>query len=102
MLAAKDYLAQTYPYWNRTGGRDHLFYFGHDEGACFVPHEIKRAVILTHWGRMHANEIPVSSSAFEGDNYDNRCALEGGGPSTPHSALSLSVLFRRITIMLFL
>ena len=71
VLEAKDYIAATYPYWARRAGRDHLWYFGHDEGACFAPHEIRESILVTHWGRMHSLPLPVSSSAFEGDNYDN-------------------------------
>lgn len=42
-----------HPYWNRTGGADHLWLFAHDEGACWAPSEVyERSIILTHWGRM--------------------------------------------------
>ena len=41
-----------HPYWNRTGGADHIWHFAHDEGACWAPSEIYNAsIILTHWGR---------------------------------------------------
>lgn len=41
-----------HPYWNRTGGSDHIWLFSHDEGACWAPAEIyNSSIILTHWGR---------------------------------------------------
>ena len=51
-LEAKRWLQAAFPYWNRTGGRDHVFLFSHDEGACWAPTEVyENAIILTHWGR---------------------------------------------------
>jgi hypothetical protein len=42
-----------HPYWNRTGGADHIWQFTHDEGACWAPKEVyERSIIITHWGRM--------------------------------------------------
>jgi hypothetical protein len=31
------WVSRELPYWNRTGGRDHLTTFAFDEGACFAP-----------------------------------------------------------------
>ena len=70
MRAAKDALEQVkaLPYWARSGGRDHLFLFSHDEGGCWAPAEIARdAVLLTHWGRTDAH--PDSSSRYMADNW---------------------------------
>ncbi len=39
------------PYWNRTGGRDHIWLISHDEGSCWAPTEIRSSIILSHWGR---------------------------------------------------
>jgi hypothetical protein len=62
-----------YPFWNRTGGRDHVWLFAHDEGACWAPAEVyRRSIILTHWGRADANH--TSNTAFPGDNYSRRWA----------------------------
>ena len=42
-----------HPYWNRTGGADHVWHFAHDEGACWAPTEVYRnSIMLTHWGRL--------------------------------------------------
>ncbi|KAG1664535.1 hypothetical protein FOA52_013002 [Chlamydomonas sp. UWO 241] len=47
----KDWIAQHYPFWNRTGGRDHVWTFTHDEGACWAPNDVAQSIFLTHWGR---------------------------------------------------
>lgn len=31
MLEAKRWVQRHYPYWNRTDGRDHVFFTAHDE-----------------------------------------------------------------------
>ena len=56
-LSALEQLRAEQPYWNASGGADHIFLFSHDEGACWAPHEIARkAILLTHWGRMDLNK----------------------------------------------
>ena len=67
-LELKRHVQQAYPYWNRTGGADHIWLFSHDEGACWAPSEITDAsIILTHWGRKGADL--ASDSAYGPDNY---------------------------------
>ena len=51
LLEAKRWLQHAYPFWNRTGGRDHVWLVSHDEGSCWVPGELRRGTILSHWGR---------------------------------------------------
>ena len=34
-LAALHTIRARFPYWNASGGADHLFLFAHDEGACW-------------------------------------------------------------------
>jgi hypothetical protein len=47
-----------HPYWNRTGGSDHIWHFAHDEGACWAPEEVyAKSVIITHWGRVDADHV---------------------------------------------
>ena len=51
-----------HPYWNRTGGADHIWHFAHDEGACWAPSEIYNAsIILTHWGRLDKDHVSGTS-----------------------------------------
>ncbi|KAG2494841.1 hypothetical protein HYH03_007081 [Edaphochlamys debaryana] len=58
----------THPFWQRRGGRDHVFLFTHDEGACWAPTVLNNSIWLTHWGRMGLNH--TSQSAFLGDRYE--------------------------------
>jgi hypothetical protein len=57
-LDAKRYIQATWPWWNRRQGRDHIWLFSHDEGACWAPTEVyNTSIILTHWGRMDVNHM---------------------------------------------
>jgi hypothetical protein len=49
---AFEHIRTTYPYWDRSGGADHIFTFPHDEGACLAPKEITAAIFVSHWGRL--------------------------------------------------
>lgn len=51
LLEAKRWLETELPYWNRTGGRNHIWLISHDEGSCWAPAEIRSSIILSHWGR---------------------------------------------------
>ena len=56
------YLSHTFPYWNASGGADHLWPFTHDEGACYAPAALSNATLLVHWGRTHLR--PNGSSEY--------------------------------------
>ena len=49
---ALTWIRANHPYWDRSHGRDHLFAFPHDEGACVAPIELQNATLLTSWGRL--------------------------------------------------
>ncbi|PNW76519.1 hypothetical protein CHLRE_11g467660v5 [Chlamydomonas reinhardtii] len=67
-LAAKRWIQQHFPYWDRRGGRDHIWMTNHDEGACYMPTEIyNSSIMLTHWGRLDLNH--TSNTAYGPDNY---------------------------------
>ncbi|KAI8471681.1 MAG: hypothetical protein J3K34DRAFT_506016 [Monoraphidium minutum] len=63
------HVQSAYPYWSRSQGRDHVWLFSHDEGACWAPAEVYRnSIILTHWGRTGADH--TSNTAYPFDNYN--------------------------------
>ncbi|KAJ9511254.1 hypothetical protein QJQ45_017152, partial [Haematococcus lacustris] len=65
MLEVQQWLQKTHPWWDRRGGRDHVWLTPHDEGACWAPRVITdNSIILTHWGRMDANH--TSNTAYGG------------------------------------
>ena len=70
LLEAKRHIEQTYPYWNLSKGKDHIWLANHDEGACWFPSEIyNSSIILTHWGRMELNHS--SGTQYGLDNYSH-------------------------------
>lgn len=60
--ATLNFISRLYPFWNRSGGADHLWPFFHDEGGCYAPAALRRALLLTHWGR--AQPRPNGSSEY--------------------------------------
>lgn len=67
LLDVKRWLQASFPWWDRRGGKDHIWVFAHDEGACWAPNEITPSIWLTHWGRMDIDH--VSNTGFTADNY---------------------------------
>lgn len=67
ILEAYHWIRGHFPYWDRRGGRDHIWFLTHDEGSCLAPAAIKSSIILSHWGRMDANH--TSGTAYGSDNY---------------------------------
>ncbi|KAG2445204.1 hypothetical protein HYH02_008672 [Chlamydomonas schloesseri] len=59
------------PYWNRRGGRDHIWLMAHDEGACWMPKAVyDTSIVLTHWGRLDPDH--TSNTAYLQDNYTSK------------------------------
>ncbi|KAF3507298.1 hypothetical protein F2Q69_00000942 [Brassica cretica] len=59
--SAVDFISESYPFWNRTRGSDHVFVASHDFGACFhamedmaieegIPEFMKKSIILQTFG----------------------------------------------------
>lgn len=59
------WIREKYPYWQRRGGRDHLFAFPHDEGACVAPIELRNATFLTSWGRLQMHPPNATTTMSE-------------------------------------
>ncbi|GAX86293.1 hypothetical protein CEUSTIGMA_g13705.t1 [Chlamydomonas eustigma] len=50
------YISTTYPFWNRTGGKDHFWWMTGDQGACWMPEDLMRNPIkLVHFGLTGSN-----------------------------------------------
>ncbi|MQL79110.1 hypothetical protein Taro_011525 [Colocasia esculenta] len=67
---AYDHIVENYPYWNRTSGRDHIWFFSWDEGACYAPKEIWNSMMLVHWGNTNSKHNH-STTAYWADNWDH-------------------------------
>eukprot|EP00798_Chlamydomonas_sp_ICE-L_P025705 gene25705-11363_t len=57
------WINKTFPYFNRKGGKDHIWLMPHDEGACYAPKEIWPGIVMSHWGRLELNH--TCGSGFE-------------------------------------
>ena len=70
-LAALRWLRESFPFWERRNGTDHIIMATHDEGSCWVPNELRSAILLTHWAPL---DYPrKSKSAWVSDRYSDRC-----------------------------
>ncbi|KAK9819900.1 hypothetical protein WJX72_003779 [[Myrmecia] bisecta] len=55
-LAVLSYVRQQWPYWDRSGGVDHIWLYTYDHGFCGFSHaegavaEVAHSIILSHWG----------------------------------------------------
>ncbi|XP_026413706.1 uncharacterized protein LOC113309491 isoform X2 [Papaver somniferum] len=66
---AYDHIIEQHPFWNRSSGRDHIWSFSWDEGACYAPKEIWNSMMLAHWGNTNSKHNH-STSAYWLDNWD--------------------------------
>ncbi|XP_020104566.1 uncharacterized protein LOC109721384 isoform X2 [Ananas comosus] len=64
-----DHIVEQHPYWNRSSGRDHIWFFSWDEGACYAPKEIWNSTMLVHWGNTNTKH-KHSTTAYWADIWD--------------------------------
>ena len=67
MKSALAYIRAFYPFWNASGGRDHVWMMLHDEGPCFAPRELRTNILLTHYGYWSASPRPWGT--YYDDNF---------------------------------
>ena len=81
-LAAFKWLRRAFPFWDRKNGTDHIIMATHDESSCWVPNELRSAILLTHWAPL---DFPrTSKTAWTPDRYSERYApLSCRLPSSP-------------------
>ena len=82
-VGAHAHVMQSAPYWNRTGGKDHIWTFGYDEGGCFAPAPLWPSLIISHWGNTMTKHNRCTTT-YDADRWDP--------PSDPHTGLPLSSL----------
>ncbi|XP_031488186.1 uncharacterized protein LOC116256114 isoform X1 [Nymphaea colorata] len=116
---AYEHIVDQYPYWNRSSGRDHIWSFSWDEGACYAPKEIWNSMMLVHWGNTNTRHNR-STTAYWADNWDEIPKEERGDhpcfdpdkdivipawkrpdPDSLHSKLWARSLFERQTLFYF-
>ena len=69
-LAALRWIRESFSFWDRRHGADHIIMATHDEGSCWVPNELRSAILLTHWAPL---DYPRKSrSAWVADRYSDR------------------------------
>jgi hypothetical protein len=65
LLRALQHIRREHPYWNASGGRDHVWLMLHDEGPCFCPKQLRSSILLTHYG--YYARTPKSWGTFGDD-----------------------------------
>jgi hypothetical protein len=92
-LAALRWVQQAFPFWNATGGADHLVMATHDEASCWVPNEWRNATLLTHWAPL--NHPRDSRSAWLSDRYSHKydpgCSRTSRSMRCPSTAANVSI-----------
>eukprot|EP00850_Spirogloea_muscicola_P011004 SM000066S20479 [mRNA] locus=s66:617960:624215:- [translate_table: standard] len=76
---ALEHIRSNYTYWDKHGGKDHIWVFPWDEGACMAPRSIWPSILLSHWGntntvhKTHTTAYPsdkwgLINNSFRGDH----------------------------------
>ncbi|KAG2436914.1 hypothetical protein HXX76_006433 [Chlamydomonas incerta] len=52
---AINHIRSRWPFWDRSGGRDHFYFMTGDRGTCHLPRELQdQAIKVVHWGMQRA------------------------------------------------
>jgi len=46
------YVRARWPWWDRSGGRDHVLFMTGDQGACGLGAALTRPIVISHWGML--------------------------------------------------
>eukprot|EP00039_Didymoeca_costata_P014184 m.226521 g.226521 ORF g.226521 m.226521 type:complete len:486 (-) comp15965_c0_seq7:4886-6343(-) len=100
LFSALDYIADEMPYWKRQNGRDHVFVFSHDFGACFTYNEedtykeerqqsmkaLQNSILLQYLGDLRSNcfrtrkDIVIPPLITAKELLEKNGGLNGNGP----------------------
>ncbi|CAI7857568.1 unnamed protein product [Closterium sp. NIES-53] len=77
---ALEHIRSAYPFWNRTQGRDHIWSFPWDEGACSAPKDVFNGIMLSHWGNTMAAHNHSTTAYLLDSWHDIPPSLRGRHP----------------------
>jgi hypothetical protein len=109
MLEAKDWVAQHYPFWNASGGADHVFMTFYDFGPCMehevikaaergVPDQLNKSIFLTPYGSHAHSKVSKACSAKRNVVVPPLTAAEAFHPlASPSPNKTIYVYFRGST-----
>jgi len=72
-----DYLKHAHPYWNRSEGRDHVFFLTTDRGGCWKSWATQNSIIISYLG------FPASEAYF---GFEDRLRWPRKGPNRRNNA----------------
>ncbi|KAL4426069.1 hypothetical protein ABPG77_007865 [Micractinium sp. CCAP 211/92] len=90
LLEAFHWVQSHFPYWDRRGGRDHIWLVTFDEASCYVPAAIRASIILSQWGRKDLNH--TTGTGYWEDEYSNEFQhpqVDALGPAGCHARCTL-------------
>ena len=110
VYSALDYISQEFPFWKLQHGRDHIFTFTHDFGACFTYHEeetykterlqmqqaLHNSILLQYLGDLKSTCFHSHKDIVIPPLVTNQqlIALKGGEKSKPMAERKTGVYFR--------
>ncbi|CAI5946693.1 unnamed protein product [Closterium sp. NIES-64] len=66
-LRALAHIRTHHPFWDRHGGKDHIWMFAWDEGACYAPQAIWSSIMLAHWGNTGSTHKGCTTAYYHDD-----------------------------------